>query len=90
MPPQPFRAPDQARNSRQQRSYEERLKASLLYGESILPGKEVSGAVYFEREKNLTLGVLRLDFHPANAPGSAAALPIVVEIPFRGDEINRQ
>jgi hypothetical protein len=73
-----------------QRSYEERLKAFPLYGESTLPGREVPGAVYFEREKTLTPGVLRVESRPANVPGSAAALPIVVEIPFRGDEINRQ
>jgi hypothetical protein len=56
---------------------------------SMMPEKEVSGAVYFEREP--PLGALSdLNSSRANVPGSAAARPIVDEIPFRGDEINRQ
>ena len=73
----------------QQRSYEDLLKAFLLSGDSISPGKQISGAIYFPRKKNPGPIKLYLLFRPTERPGNAANL-VEVYIPFGSDEVGAQ
>ncbi|HPT28439.1 MAG TPA: hypothetical protein PLZ95_18610, partial [Bryobacteraceae bacterium] len=73
----------------QQSSYEEQLRAYLLFAETLLPATDVAGAVFFERVKNLSSATLRITIRRADLPHNAQDSSIAVELPWHSDDVDR-